>query len=230
MGAGDQGTSSEGVDILKNPTAEEPQAPAGTRKKGKEASAPEGGDLGLKLKEASTLGLGGTILKKRKEAMAALDIMLPTKPAARKAQPAGVEKKRKKVVRKKLPQDVIDSIVAKPCKIVYELSDEDLADKSQQFREAYRRAMLVHEKVRSYEQALMEQYRATGSVEDEIEVTDDEDEGTGENVTGDEETSANKVTGSVEDEIEVTDDEDERTGENVTGDEETSHISEQGHR
>lgn len=75
----------------------------------------EGSDLGLKLKEASKLG--GEILKKRKEAMAAFDLLLPTTPTTKNAQPAGVGKKRKKVVKKNLRHDVIDSIIAKPCKI-----------------------------------------------------------------------------------------------------------------
>jgi seryl-tRNA synthetase len=147
--SGELGTS-EGVDILKNPTAEELQ-PAGTGKKGKEASAPEGGDLGLKLKEASTLG--GEILKKRKEAMAALDLLFPT---AKKAQPAGVKKKRKKVVKKEVRQDVIDSIISKPLNIVQELSDEDLADQPQEFRKAYNRVRLLNDKVCRYEQALIQ--------------------------------------------------------------------------
>ncbi|CAO2047921.1 unnamed protein product [Urochloa humidicola] len=162
MGAGDRGRSEEeasvGVGILK--TAEESQpAGTGTRKKGKEGSTSEGGE----------------ILKKRKEAMEALDLLLPTKPTEEEAKTAGVEKKRRKIVKVKVPQDVIDSIMSKPCKISQKLSDEDLADKPQEFREAYNRARLLEDKVLIYEQALISQYKSLGFAEDEIEVTDDEE-------------------------------------------------------
>nr|CAB3448726.1 unnamed protein product [Digitaria exilis] len=134
----------DGVDILKNPPAEE-----------------------SKVKEVSVLEIG-EVLKKRKEAMAALHLLL----TGEEEEPAEVGNKVKRIVKKSVAVDRINSMRANPCSTFQELSPEVLNSQSQEFLVTYNRSRIFDQKVRAYEQALIQQYDSHGYAEDEIEVTD----------------------------------------------------------
>ncbi|KAF8685899.1 hypothetical protein HU200_043817 [Digitaria exilis] len=134
----------DGVDILKNPPVEE-----------------------SKVKEVSVLEIG-EVLKKRKEAMAALHLLL----TGEEEEPAEVGNKVKRIVKKSVAVDRINSMRANPCSTFQELSPEVLNSQSQEFLVTYNRSRIFDQKVRAYEQALIQQYDSHGYAEDEIEVTD----------------------------------------------------------
>ncbi|KAF7044881.1 hypothetical protein CFC21_054049 [Triticum aestivum] len=138
------------------------------------ASAPEaGGDRALLEREASE---GGEILRRKKEmmeAMAATDLSPGTKPAT---EPAGAgKKKRKKMVKTRLPQALIKQMMASPYRPM-PIPDDELAKRPRYYREFYATAMDRADKVAAYQRALVNQYVARGYAEDEEEVTDDESE------------------------------------------------------
>lgn len=107
--------------------------------------------------------------------------MLATKPAAaEEAQPAGAGKttkeKRKRVVMERLPEKFIHIMIVRP-HCVYEISDERLAQRSEEFRASYAETKAKSEKMQADQQALIDQYLIHGYAESVREVTDDEDDG-----------------------------------------------------
>ncbi|KAF8677143.1 hypothetical protein HU200_046612 [Digitaria exilis] len=111
------------------------------------------------------------MLKKRKEAMAALHLLLTGE-----EEPAEVGNKVKKVLKKSVTVDRINSMRANPCSTFQELSPEVLNSQSQEFRVTYNQSRIFDQKVRAYEQALIQQYDSHGYAEDEIEVADCSDD------------------------------------------------------
>uniref|UniRef100_K3ZF14 Uncharacterized protein n=1 Tax=Setaria italica TaxID=4555 RepID=K3ZF14_SETIT len=74
--------------------------------------------------------------------------------------------RKKKVIKKRLPQELIEYMIPTPHPIIGEpLTDDQLAKHSKGFREAYTKSKVKSEK-----------YNAKGYAEDEGEVTDDEEE------------------------------------------------------
>jgi hypothetical protein len=107
--------------------------------------------------------------------------LLATKPAAaEEAQPAGAGKttkeKRKRVVMERLPEKFIHIMIVRP-HCVYEISDERLAQRSEEFRASYAETKAKSEKMQADQQALIDQYLIHGYAESIREVTDDEDDG-----------------------------------------------------
>jgi hypothetical protein len=98
---------------------------------------------------------------------------MKAKAAAEAARPV---KKRKRVVKQRLPKALIDLMVARPFRSVEDLTPVQLSKRSPEFRQYYALTTFVDAKLRDYEQALIRQYNAQGYAEDEIEVTDSEED------------------------------------------------------
>jgi hypothetical protein len=166
----------------------------GSTLKRKAASASEAGGSGLEGKQVSKseerkiLRLKseeGKILKLKKEANAANDEAMAKLPAAYRPTPtvkavesAAGKKKKTVLVRRLFPQEHIDALLAMPCPITpNELTEEQLADYPQSFKDLYNQEMDIAKKLRDYHQALIDQYSKYGYAvdESEAEVTDDED-------------------------------------------------------
>ncbi|CAN6286823.1 unnamed protein product [Urochloa humidicola] len=159
-----------------------------TSKNGNQAaSASEGEEIVVTNKKgnqaANASEGGGEILMRKKEMLAAMKAigaeMYGVKLTAEAAHQAGVVKtKRTKVVKTRLPQEFIDYMIATPNPTVDEISEEELAKCSKQYREGYAKRKFKDDKIKAYYDALLDQYEAKGYAEDEaeVEVTDDEDE------------------------------------------------------
>lgn len=124
---------------------------------------------------------GTDVLKKKKkeliEAIAAEDCQwVGLRTTAEDAQPSGAGKKRKVVVKRRLPQALIDFLIANPCKPVNELPDDVLAKQSEEYREIYAEKKDKAQKINAYNQTLIDQYYVNGYADDESEVSDDEEE------------------------------------------------------
>jgi hypothetical protein len=140
----------------------------------------------LKRKQASA-SEGGEILRRKKEMMAALcadddDLFSCTALTAEDAQQPedGKARKKKKVVKQRLPMALIQYMKDTPHPTTDELSEEELAKHSKEYREVdYVRDKFRSDKIRAYFQAIIDQYEARGYAEDETEVTDDEEEAVG---------------------------------------------------
>jgi hypothetical protein len=144
----------------------------------------------LKTKKQACASEGYGILKAKKEALAAVRLLrfnrvpggcdiwmdhwreMKAKAAAEEA--ARPVKKRKRVVKQRLPKALIDLMVARPFRSVEDLTPVQLSKRSLEFRQYYALTTFVDAKLRDYEQALIRQYNAEGYAEDEIEVTDNE--------------------------------------------------------
>ncbi|CAO2039686.1 unnamed protein product [Urochloa humidicola] len=117
------------------------------------------------------------ILKLKKAAMEAMDLRAQRrKPKAMGTQPAMARKKKMKVVKERLPLELLKYMEMHPYKPIDEIPEERLAEESQDFREEYTLKKFVADKLFDYEHALVEQYQAMGYAEDETEVTDNEEE------------------------------------------------------
>ncbi|KAF7009875.1 hypothetical protein CFC21_024366 [Triticum aestivum] len=154
--------------------------------KGKKASASEGSEI-RKMNKASASERGeirasqGTEVLKRKKELAETIAAegrrwLGRRTTAEDAQPSGSGKKRKVVVKRRLPQALIDFLIANPCKLVDELPDDVLAEKDYEYRETYAEKKDKAQKINAYNQTLIDQYYANGYADDESEVSDDEEE------------------------------------------------------
>ncbi|CAL4890418.1 unnamed protein product [Urochloa decumbens] len=108
------------------------------------------------------------IRRLKKEALALIRKDLPEE-----AQPP--VKKRKKIIKQRLPQGLIDYMMENPF-ILREIPQERLTARSQRFLESYAKEKAIADKVLQYEQALINQYLTKGYAEREVEVTDDESE------------------------------------------------------
>jgi len=85
-------------------------------------------------------------------------------------------KKRKRVVKRRVPKALIDHMVAWPFGSANILTPVQLAKRSLERRRYYALSSFIEAKLRAYQQALIRQYNALGYAEDEIEVTDSEEE------------------------------------------------------
>ncbi|KAF7109785.1 hypothetical protein CFC21_109989 [Triticum aestivum] len=91
------------------------------------------------------------------------------------AEAAGARKKRMKVVKRRLPQALIDHIIAYP----YTMEDipaDRLAKRSKFFREFYAESKETADNIVAYQRGLIDQYNTKGYAEEDREVTDDEEE------------------------------------------------------
>ena len=145
----------------------------------------------LKKTKRSEEGYG--ILKASKEAVAAVRLMrfhhirggldiwmdhwleMKAKMAAEEEE-AIKNKKRKRVVKRRVPKALIDHMVAWPFGSANILTPVQLAKRSLERRRYYALSSFIEAKLRAYQQALIRQYNALGYAEDEIEVTDSEEE------------------------------------------------------
>ncbi|CAO2189715.1 unnamed protein product [Urochloa humidicola] len=152
----------------------------------KEASAasenPKGNDEVLATKatlagaekttNAGASGEVGKILKLKKEAM--LLLKAAAAEAAEDTQPVRATKK-KKIMKQRLPKELLDFLVAKPFKPLGDLSEERLAELFPEFRKWYATEKAAADKFLEYQKALVNQYLTDGYAEDEFEVSEDEE-------------------------------------------------------
>jgi hypothetical protein len=165
-------------------------AAMGARKLQEKAASERHGMLKTK-KQPSSSSEGSDILKAKKKALAAVSLLRFEcilgggemwmdhwrEMKAKAAEEARPMKKRKRVLKHRLPKAVIDLMVSRPFRSVEDLTPTQLAKCSTKFRQFYRLTTFVDAKLRDYEQALIHQYDARGYAEEEIEVTDSEAEG-----------------------------------------------------
>ncbi|XP_066378890.1 uncharacterized protein [Miscanthus floridulus] len=157
-------------------------------KRKKEASASEGAEIPKGTgKTEATLSEASEILKLKKEAFGATrlwrEMGIPgalerwvkarEEEEAKQAEEARQPKKRKMVVKTKLPKTVIDVMKLQPCHCIDDMSDEELANQTDSFRELYALVKFVDDKMNAYEQALINQYDSKGYAKDDTEVADD---------------------------------------------------------
>ncbi|CAL5037824.1 unnamed protein product [Urochloa decumbens] len=105
-------------------------------------------------------------------------LMKPTaaEEAAEAAQLGGGLKKKRKIMKQRVPQELIDYLMAaRTCEPADEIPEERLAESSQEFREWYATEKAIDDKIDQYEQALINQYLTKGYAETLAEFTDDED-------------------------------------------------------
>ncbi|CAL4995845.1 unnamed protein product [Urochloa decumbens] len=91
-------------------------------------------------------------------------------PAARAA------KKRKTVVKRKVPHRLIDYIILNPHNPWNGYPEEKLGKCPQKFREFYAKEKARADKLLEYQQALIKQFRTKGYAEDYTEVSDNDEE------------------------------------------------------
>ncbi|KAF7012125.1 hypothetical protein CFC21_090104 [Triticum aestivum] len=160
--------------------------------KRKKASSSEAGDCSLKRKEASSSGAAGDcslvkrkkpsapeegeIPEKRKKVFMPLsptDVLLGKRP--KEVLPAGAPEKRMKVVRRRLPQSLVEHIVANPYQMPVVPADV-LARETNYYREFYAKSRQTADKIAAYQQGIIDQYKSFGYAEEDTEVTDEEEE------------------------------------------------------
>ncbi|CAN6330234.1 unnamed protein product [Urochloa humidicola] len=95
-------------------------------------------------------------------------------PAEEEPELAGNGKKRKKVVKRKVPQELIDIMILSPHNPWNGYPKEELGKCPEKFREFYAKEKALADKVLEYEDALIKQFRTKGFAEDYTEVTDNE--------------------------------------------------------
>jgi len=195
-----------GLLATNKPTAEAQPAGAGTKRKEATGASSEAGDYhdrdpkrkeasaseddaaaALKKKVGDSLWKEGEMLKLREELWEAehlwseklvqgvLDHWMERKTTQ---VPTGDKKsnKKRKVVRVILPDACIDYIIANdPC-MMRELSDEEMAECREEYRQSYDIAKVINAKNLAYQHALIAQYCAFGYAYDEKEITDEEEE------------------------------------------------------
>ncbi|CAN6315256.1 unnamed protein product [Urochloa humidicola] len=170
-----QASTSEGVKIVRR------------KKRNQAASASEGDKIVVtrkKRNQVASASEGGEILRRKKEMVAAIKAiaaegMYGVKFTAEAAHEAGAGKmKRTKVVKTRVPQEFIDYMLTTPHPTVDPLSEEELATRSKEYREAYVKRKFKGDKIKAYYDALLDQYRILGYVDDEaeVDVTDDGEE------------------------------------------------------
>ncbi|WVZ72528.1 hypothetical protein U9M48_020969 [Paspalum notatum var. saurae] len=139
-----------------------------------EASAPEGGGEILKRKKAAMEAAGllefrrvpGTLARflEKKNAMAMAEET--EQPPAGAVEEGGGRRS---------PPALIHFIMPTPYRTIEDHTDEQLAERSEEYRELYAVAKFNDAKMVDYERALIDQYRDQGYVEDEWEVSDSDD-------------------------------------------------------
>ncbi|CAN6380396.1 unnamed protein product [Urochloa humidicola] len=102
--------------------------------------------------------------------------------AAKKVRPAGEEAEpaaragKKKVVKRKVSQGLIDIMILNPHDPWNGYPEEKLGRCSQKFHEFYAKEKARADKVLEYEHALIKQFHNKGYAEDYTEVTDDDED------------------------------------------------------
>ncbi|KAM3245075.1 hypothetical protein ACQJBY_056417 [Aegilops geniculata] len=151
------------------------------------------GDCSLKRKEASSSVAAGDCLLKRKKAgapkeaeiperkkvfmpISPTDVLLGKRP--KEVLPAGAPEKRMKVVRRRLPQSLVEHIVANPYLMAVVPADA-LARETNYYREFYAESRRMANRIAAYQQGIIDQYKSFGYAEDDTEVTDEDDDGGG---------------------------------------------------
>jgi hypothetical protein len=156
------------------------------KEKGNQAGASEGDKILRTEKEnqSSASIKVGEVLRRKREMWMSYEFSEDLKllsvrrlNVARAGSRATTTKRKTKIVQKEVPYEVIQDMIKTPHPIIGEpLTDDQLAEKSKTFREAYARYKVRSVKVRAYYQALIDQYNAHGKAFDEEEVTDNEEE------------------------------------------------------
>ncbi|CAO2041321.1 unnamed protein product [Urochloa humidicola] len=156
-----EASASDGVENLKI-TVE----PAGLEEESEiKAGAEEPESLKRKESSASEDADADLIRRLKKEAMA-----LILEDAAEEDLPV---KKKRKIVKQRLPQGLIDYMMERPYKLDG-IPQHRVAEHSRRFLQFHAKKKAIADKVLEYEQALIDQYLTKGYAEDEVEVTDDE--------------------------------------------------------
>ncbi|CAN6357437.1 unnamed protein product [Urochloa humidicola] len=124
----------------------------------------------MRMKELSTCASEQDLILMLKREIKALEDC-KVQPAA-----AGIGNKRKKVVKRKVRQGLIDCIVLNPHNPWNGYPEEKLGKCPQKFREFYAKEKARIDKVLEYEQALIKQFRTKGYADDYTEVSDNDDE------------------------------------------------------
>ncbi|CAN6178585.1 unnamed protein product [Urochloa humidicola] len=119
--------------------------------------------------ESSASNEAEEILKLQQEAL----LLMKSKVA--KAPQLGGALKKRKLMKKRVPREYIDYIIARPYKGIDDIPEESLAESSQEFREWYATEKAISDKMSEYEQALVNHFLTKGYVETLAEVSDDED-------------------------------------------------------
>jgi len=96
--------------------------------------------------------------------------LLATKPAT-----AGAGKKRKKLVKTRLPQELVDEIMTRPVTPFPVIPDELVAEFSEECRAAFAMQKADIEKLMAVDADIIRQYKDKGYAEVEEEVTDSEE-------------------------------------------------------
>ncbi|BAH95806.1 uncharacterized protein [Oryza sativa Japonica Group] len=175
---------------------QEAEAPVAGIKRVKEEEAtasPSGGEKKKILpnwRKSSIPCEGSEILKKKKEAIAARPLWVSRDVpgamecwieerekalAEEEADIASGKKKRKKVVKYKMPNEVIQQMMRYPYTYP-ECTEEELARRSASNRQLHRLRMFIDGKMFAYEQTLIDQYLKHGYAFDEAEISDEEEE------------------------------------------------------
>uniref|UniRef100_A0A0E0JJJ4 Uncharacterized protein n=1 Tax=Oryza punctata TaxID=4537 RepID=A0A0E0JJJ4_ORYPU len=85
-------------------------------------------------------------------------------------------KKKKKLVRTRVPNGRVEFMMKHPFTTACPFSEEELAKRSASYRQLHSISKFIDRKMNDYEQVLIEQYIKQGYAEDESEITDDDDE------------------------------------------------------
>ncbi|KAG2559722.1 hypothetical protein PVAP13_8KG038320 [Panicum virgatum] len=93
----------------------------------------------------------------------------------RQPSSAGKERSKKKIVRKKLKQEVIDLILKEPFEPLGEDDEEEVLDMSKPYRECHAKTRAVLEALAEFDADIIRQYRAKGYAEVDVPVTDADD-------------------------------------------------------
>uniref|UniRef100_A0A0D9WBM1 Uncharacterized protein n=1 Tax=Leersia perrieri TaxID=77586 RepID=A0A0D9WBM1_9ORYZ len=149
-------------------------AGAGIRKRKaipKHAIPCEGSEVLAKKKEA----YAAASLQRSKDVPGAMDLWLERQAKAKEEAAAGIGKK-KKVFKYKMSDGLVEAMMRRPHKGVKDLSQEELATRSAAYRHIHTFRQFIDGKMNDYEKTLIDQYIEKGYAEDEMEVTDDDEE------------------------------------------------------
>jgi len=119
----------------------------------------EGGERDLKkrLETTATAMQGCHDLKSNDEAVV---VSLEAQPSG-----AGKERSKKKIVRKKLKQEVIDRILKEPFEPLEDDDEEEVLEMSEPYRECHAKTRAVLEALAEFDADIIKQYRAKGYAE-----------------------------------------------------------------
>lgn len=146
---------------------------AGIQKKKRPAGASE-----KTLSEATEIlrlkreAFGATPLLRKVGVPGALERWLKAREEEARAEEA---QPKKMVLKTKVPEAVIQDMKLHPYCCIDPMTDEELANRSEWFRQLYAMVRFVDQKMNDYRSALIELHNNKGYAEDETEVSDDEE-------------------------------------------------------